>query len=111
MVPSNYACEIKDVYSGDDLVVMVDLGYENLWQKRRIRLHGVDTPNAVNEGDDTEAGKIRRFVRSICRGRQGQLTIISKGVNSWVVDLTIQTPDGPLNLNTLLADQGYKFKR
>ena len=57
-----YPCEVREVFSGDDLIVMIDLGVENLFMKRRIRLHGVDTPNAVKEQKDTDAGKIRTLV-------------------------------------------------
>lgn len=109
-----YSCEVRDVFSGDDLVVFVDLGVEDLWKKKRIRLLGVDTPNAVNAGEDTEAGRIRRQIRQIARGRRGILTVASKNLSSWVGTLVVEAPTAPngvINLNQLLLEQGYVFKR
>lgn len=109
-----YSCEVRDVFSGDDLVVFVDLGIEDLWKKKRVRLLGVDTPNAVNAAEDTEAGRVRRQIRQIARGRRGILTVTSKNLNSWVGTLVVEapnSPDGTINLNQLLVDQGYVFKR
>lgn len=109
-----YSCEVRDVFSGDDLVVFVDLGIEDLWKKKRVRLLGVDTPNAVNAAEDTEAGRVRRQIRQIARGRRGILTVTSKNLNSWVGTLVVESPsspDGIINLNQLLVDQGYVFKR
>ena len=106
-----YTAEVREVFSGDDLVVLVDLGVEDLWRRKRVRLAGVDTPNAVNAGPDTEAGRLRSFVRSLARGRKAQLQVVSRGANSWVVILYIETPEGVINLNETLIQQGYQFKR
>lgn len=105
-----YDCEVREVFSGDDLVVMVDLGVENLWKRQRVRLAGVDTPNAVNAREDTQAGEIRREVRALARNKKGQLTIVSRNSNSWVVQLTVTTPVGPVDVNKMLIDKGYEFK-
>lgn len=107
----SYAVRVSDVFSGDDLMVMVDLGVDDLWKRKRIRLHGVDTPNAVHAADDTEAGRVRRLVRGIAGNRTGTINLRSRGSGSWVVELIINTPDGPLNLNEYLINQGFQFKR
>ncbi len=96
--PKTYIVEVHDVFSGDDLVVLVDLGVEDLWKRQRVRLAGVDTPNAVNAGPDTEAGKLRSYVRNLVRGRKAKLRVISRGANSWVVVLLVETPEGEFNL-------------
>ena len=106
-----YACEVREVFSGDDLIAMVDLGVENLWKRQRIRLSGVDTPPAINATGNTEAGQIRNFVRSLARGKKAQIAVISKNTNSWVVNLTVETPEGPANVNEILISRGYEFKR
>lgn len=109
-----YSCEIRDVFSGDDLVVFLDLGFEELWKKKRVRLYGVDTPNAVHAQEDSEAGRIRKQVRNLARGRRGIFTVTSKGLSSWVGTLVIESPSAPggvINLNQHLIDQGYVFKR
>lgn len=106
-----YACEVREVFSGDDLIAFVDLGVENLFKKQRLRLAGVDTPNAINATGNTEAGQLRTFVRNLTRGRKGKLVIVSRNTNSWVVTLTVETPEGPVNVNEYLIGQGYKFQR
>ncbi len=107
----SFAVRVSDVFSGDDLMVMVDLGIEDLWKRKRIRLQGVDTPNAVHAADDTEAGRIRRAVRGIAGNRTGTINVHSRGSGSWIVELIVNTPDGPLNLNEYLINQGFKFQR
>lgn len=109
-----FPCEVREVFSGDDLVVMVDLGIENLWKRQRIRLAGVDTPNAVGAPDDTEAGRIRKEIRTMTRGRRGVITVISRNLNSWVCSLVVEatgTPDGVVCVNDWLIGKGYVFKR
>ncbi len=107
-----YACEVREVFSGDDLVVLVDLGVENLWKRQRVRLHGVDTPPAVGELADTEAGKIRTYVRNLTRCRRANLTVVSKNTSSWVVVLIVEAFDGSkVNVNDYLINAGYVFKR
>lgn len=104
-----YPCEVKDVYSGDDLILMVDLGVEGLWKRQRVRLHGVDTPNAVNVGEDTEAGKVRKQVRDIVRNRRGVFQVVARNSKSWVGVLIVESPAGVLNINEHLQGQGYVF--
>lgn len=109
-----YPCEVREVFSGDDLVIMADLGVEGLWKRQRVRLLGVDTPNAVNASEDTDAGKIRKMVRTLAKNRRGIFTISSVNLNSWVGTLVVEsqtTPGGVLNLNEYLIQQGYVFKR
>jgi endonuclease YncB( thermonuclease family) len=111
-VTSEYACEVREVFSGDDLVAMVDLGVENLWKRQRIRLHGVDTPTAIGAAPDTDAGKVRAYIRNLTRGRKGRLTVVSRNTNSWVVTLVVETFEGTsVNVNEYLIAQGYQFKR
>lgn len=109
---TTYPCEVREVFSGDDLIVLVDLGVENLFKRQRVRLHGVDTPNAVGAGNDTEAGQVRKEVRSMTRGRRGQLTVVSRNNSSWVGVLVIEAGpevNGTVNLNEYLIGKGYVF--
>lgn len=112
--PETYACEVREVFSGDDLVVFVDLGVEGLWRRQRVRLLGVDTPNAINAAEGTDAGRVRSMVKKIARGKRGILTVHSKNLTSWVGSLTIESSTaegGVIDLNQLLITQGYVFKR
>lgn len=109
--PQEYQCEIREVFSGDDLIALVDLGVENLFKKQRIRLHEVDTPNAINAKGDTEGGQIRSEIRQMVRGRRSVIKVISRNASSWIVELSVTTPDGVVNINELLSGRGYTFKR
>lgn len=109
-VSSEYQCEVREVFSGDDLIALVDLGVENLWKRQRLRLHGVDTPPAINATGDTEAGKVRSFVRAVARGRKSTITVISRNANSWIVVLVVDTPEGKVNVNEALIERGYQFR-
>lgn len=106
-----YKASVPDVFSGDDLVLMVDLGVENLHLRQRVRLFGVDTPNAIGEGADTEAGRVRKFVRNLTRDKTVTLQVRSKVGTSWVGVVTIHTREGDVNLNEELIKQGYAFNR
>ena len=109
-----YPCEVREVFSGDDLVVFIDLGVEGLWKRQRVRLAGVDTPNAVGAAEDTEAGRVRREIRQLARHRRGVLTVVSKSMNSWVCTLIVETSqvkEGAVSVNDWLIARGYVFKR
>jgi endonuclease YncB( thermonuclease family) len=105
-----YSCEVREVFSGDDLIALIDLGVENLFKKQRIRLAGVDTPNAVKESGNTVAGQLRSLVRALTKSRKGRITVVGKNANSWVVTLVVETPEGSVNVNEYLIAQGYQFK-
>lgn len=109
-VKNVYACEVREVFSGDDLIALVDLEVEGLWKRQRIRLSGVDTPPAINATGNTEAGQIRSHVRLLTRSRKGTITVVTRNANSWVVVLVVETAEGPVNVNDLLIARGYQFK-
>lgn len=106
-----YIGEVTDVYSGDDLIVMVDLGVEDLFKRRRIRLHGVDAPNAIGASSQTEAGKIRAYVRGLCERKRVRLSVVSKNLRSWVAVIEVLGDGEPHNINQDLISQGYRFIR
>ncbi len=106
-----YNAKVEEVFSGDDLVMMIDLATENLFLRQRVRLHGVDTPSAVNASPETQAGKIRTYVRNITRDRPARFRVISRIGGSWVGILIVNTREGDINLNDELIAQGFQFKR
>lgn len=111
--PDVYPVEVKAVFSGDDLIVMADLRREDLWVRKRVRLVGVDTPNAVNAADSSEAGRVRKMVRDLVYNRRGVFTITSRVNRSWVGRLVVEAgPEhgGVLDLNQYLIDKGYVYR-
>ncbi len=108
-VQLEYSCKIEEVFSGDDLIAMVDLGVENLFKRQRVRLSGVDTPSAIQASGDTEAGKLRSDIRTMVRGRKSKIVVVNKNTNSWVVTLEVEGPTGKINVNDYLIGLGYQF--
>ena len=106
-----YAAEVRSVFSGDDLMLLIDLGVDDLYKRKRVRLYGVDTPNAVGQGHDTEAGKLRNQVLNLLRRRSLRLTVHKVEMSSWVGTVEVEAPEGNINLNELLIAKGYKFNR
>ena len=107
-----FKAEAIDIFSGDDLTVMVDLGVEGLYKKQRIRLAGVDTPNAVGVGPETEAGRLRTHVRNIVRRKELTIYVKTRGANVWAATVEVDNGDGTVtNLNDDLIAQGYSYKR
>lgn len=112
-MPSNeeYKGTVQEVFSGDDLLMMLDLGVDDLHKQKRVRLDGVDTPSAIHEPDDSEAGKVRSTVRDIVRNRKCTLRVANKVGNSWIGVLIVHARDTDININELLIARGYQFKR
>lgn len=109
--PSVFKAEVLEVMSGDDLILMVDLGVDDLYRKQRVRLKDVETPNAIGQSDATEAGKVRKQVQQLCNNQKVTISRVGQSSHAWVVILLVQASSGPINLNDLLIKQGYAFQR
>lgn len=99
---------VAEVRSGDDLVLMVNLGVDDLFKRVRARLKGVDTPDAYKAGPDTEAGRIREEVRRLTKD-PCHVIVREMGKNGWVVDLYIKQKDQEIHLNDMLRGRGYVY--
>lgn len=109
MQNKKFFAEVKEVHSGDDLILMVDLGIDGLFKKARCRLAGVDTPDAYRSDGSTEAGKVRDYVKSVVKTRRCYIEVLGERRNSWLITLFVED-DGKLScLNKVLMDQGYVF--
>lgn len=106
-----YRAEARDVFSGDDLVLFIDLGIGDLYLRKRFRLHGVDTPNAVGQGTTTEAGRIRGLVYDLVKKRELRIKVITHTPNCLIGTVEVVRAEGPLNLNQFLIEKGYQFNR
>lgn len=106
-----YKVEVKEVRSGDDLVLLVDLGLDNLYKKVRARLLGVDTPDAYQADAATEAGKVRDEVRDITRRGKCSIMLHSQGPGGWKVTLLVHMTDNKsVDVNSALKAMGYTYK-
>jgi hypothetical protein len=102
---------VEEVHSGDDLVVLVDLGVDGLFKRVRVRLFGVDTPNAYREKSDTEAGGVRDEVRRLTSSGACTVHVVSQARGGWVVILMVDSETGPpININEALIGRGYIYR-
>lgn len=104
-----YEVTVEDVYSGDDLILMVNLGVSGLYKKVRARLAGVDTPSAFQADPSTDAGKIRDLVRSAVGRGPCSIELQSEGKGGWMVTLFVNTNGKPVNINQMLVARGYVY--
>lgn len=101
-----------EVHSGDDLILLVDLGVDDLYKKVRVRLKGVDTPDAHKASGSTIAGKVRDRVKQLLSHRDLNIIVHAMKPRGWLVTLFVNTDkDELVNLNDLLASEGFVFKR
>lgn len=106
-----YDVQVEEVHSGDDLVLMVDLGVDGLFKRVRARLYGVDTPNAYRAKTDTVAGEIRDEVRRITSSGPCRVKVVGHGKGGWVVILyVVGMLAEPFNVNEILIGRGYVYR-
>jgi len=105
-----YEARVEEVLSGDDLILMVDLGVEHLHKKIRARLDGVDTPDAHMAKANTEAGRIRDEIRKNTRGKC-RIEITSRTAKCWIVRLHTHIEGRDVCLNDLLISRGYIYSK
>lgn len=105
-----YAVKVEEVHSGDDLILMVDLGIDNLFKRVRARLAGVDCPDAYRAAPDTDAGKVRDSVRDLTRGECRAQVHQQGGRGGWLVTLFYRATDSAFkNLNDQLISEGHVY--
>lgn len=104
-----YEAKVEEVHSGDDFIVMVNLGIDGLFKRTRVRLYGVDAPNAYKAKADTDAGRVREEAKLLVGGKC-LLEVVSEGKGGWIVNMTVfDTSNQPICLNTLMRDRGYVY--
>ena len=106
-----YEVEVEEVHSGDDLVLLVNLGVDGLFKRVRARLKGVDTPSAFRAARDTEAGNIRDTLRQMVAKGKCSIELHSQGKGGWLVTLFV-TKDGSAatNVNEMMIAKGYVYQ-
>lgn len=102
-----YDIYVSNVYDGDTITVDIQLGFDVLIKKQKIRLFGINTPEI--RGDDKEFGKkIRDYVREKILGKQVVMSTIKdkKGKYGRYLGIIYYT-DGDKNicLNQELLDK------
>lgn len=108
-VHATFAATVEEVYSGDDLVLMVDLGVSGLFRRVRARLAGVDTPSAFRAAPDTEAGSLRQRLRETVTRGTCSVELHTEGKGGWLVTLFVNENGQVLNVNEMLIAEGYVY--
>jgi hypothetical protein len=109
---SRYKAVVEKVHSGDDLILMVDLGVDSLYKRVRARLQGVDTPDAYKANAETEAGRIRERVRRLVSHKHCIVDVHTTGKGGWVVTLYVALDNEELmNVNDVLRAMGFVYNR
>ncbi len=105
-----YHVDVVEVHSGDDLVLMVDLGIDGLHKRVRARLHGVDTPDAYKTTANTEAGQVRKHVQTLTIHKRCFIKVHTIGAGGWKVSLYLGPNDSNECLNDILKAKGYIYE-
>ena len=106
-----YEVSVLEVHSGDDLMLMVNLGIDGLYKKVRARLYGVDTPDAYRSTNSTKAGEVRDQVRAWVSNKQCRIKVHSTRKGGWIVTLEVHAKDNDyLNVNERLIKQGFVYQ-
>ena len=108
-----YHCIVEEVHSGDDLVAMIELGHDALFKRSRVRLQGVDTPDAYKEKAASPAGTVREQVRRWVQANDKKCVIEkhAEGRGGWICTLWIRDEGEWVNLNERLIEMGYVYRK
>lgn len=100
----NYRAYIKDVYDGDTVTAVVDLGFLH-YQEMKLRLYGIDTPEL--RGEEREQGIIvRDIVREMILGKDVEIHTFKDKQGKYGRYLATIIIDD-LDLNQWLVDNGH----
>ncbi len=107
-----YDVDVEEVHSGDDLVLLVNLGVDGLFKRVRARLKGVDTPSAFRAAKGTEAGEVRDTLKSLVAKGRCSIELHTQGKGGWMVTLYVFHKDGQTvtNVNQLMMAKGYVYQ-
>lgn len=102
---------VVEVSSGDDLMVEVDLGVEGLYKKTRVRLKGVDAPDAYKAAEESAAYKVKQEVSRMVNGKDVTLDVVTQGSNKsgWVAHVYLGGSTEGVCLNEVLRNEGYVY--
>lgn len=101
---------VEEVHSGDDLILLVDLGVDGLHKRVRARLKGVDTPSAFRAAKSTEAGQIRDMIRNLVSAGKCSIKLHAEGKGGWLVSLFVGSGDTVTCVNEELISKGYVYQ-
>ncbi|MBC3757886.1 MULTISPECIES: thermonuclease family protein [Hyunsoonleella] len=100
-----YKAKIIDVYDGDTVTAVVDLGFLH-FQEMKLRLYGIDTPEL--RGAEKEQGKIvRDIVRDMILDKEVTIRSYKDKQGKYGRYLANIILDNGLDFNQWLVDNGH----
>lgn len=99
--------KVLKVIDGDTMDCIIDLGFD-ISIRKRVRLHGIDTPE-VNDRDHTTRGQAieaRMKVEQLLKDKPGRVNFIYHGDGKYGRPL-MEVLIGETNLNKFLVKEGY----
>lgn len=101
----NYKAKIIDVYDGDTVTAMVDLGFLH-FQEMKLRLYGIDTPEL--RGEEREQGIIvRDILREMVSGKEVTIRSYKDKQGKYGRYLANIILEDGLEVNQWLVDNGH----
>lgn len=104
-----YKTEVRSVLSADDMNALVSLGVDGLCKLTRIRLAGVDAPDAYKAVTGDPAIALRNEIGDMVLNKTCYVSVQSVGKGGWIVTLYVEDQGGLRNINELLIGRGYAF--
>ena len=104
--PYYYNCTLDRVIDGDTIDVNIDLGFDVVLKKQRVRLHGIDTPESRTRNlKEKKLGlEAKGRLIELC-GKKLQLLSLGKGKYGRILGIP-HTEDGE-NICEILIDEGH----
>lgn len=100
-----YKAKIIDVYDGDTVTALVDLGFLS-FREMKLRLYGIDTPE-LRGAEKIEGRKVRDIVREMILDKEVTINSYKDKQGKYGRYLaTIILEDG-LNINEWLVENGH----
>lgn len=101
----NYKAKIIDVYDGDTVTAVVDLGFLHS-QEMKLRLYGIDTPEM--RGPEKEEGKkVRDILRSMILDKEVTIRSYKDKQGKYGRYLANIVLEDGLEVNQWLVDNGH----
>ncbi|WP_336129627.1 thermonuclease family protein [Mesoflavibacter sp. CH_XMU1422-2] len=101
----NYKAKIIDVYDGDTVTAMVDLGFLH-FQEMKLRLYGIDTPEI--RGEEREQGiVVRDILREMILGKEVTIRSYKDKQGKYGRYLANIILEDGLEVNQWLVDNGH----
>ena len=106
----HYSAFVSEVYDGDTITCMIDLGFGVFLHDQKIRLIGIDAPE-VRGKEKLEGIKTRDWLRNKIKGRNVILnTEIAKGKKGKYGRWLATVYDGGININMRMVELGLAEK-